>query len=543
NLSNEIIKDKLDESIYKNIYSRAYLNNQIFNKAFDYKYEKLIEYKSNLEDAILLGIRKSNEDIKNYCDNDIKMKSQIEYKEKSLTKLLENLENKKNEDNNNLYNGKNLISDIAINMIQYDINNLKREIVDLRIAENKNKLSKKDIEILKLLKTKNVKEVGKIILEQHLKDPYTKELLDKDFNKYNSLFKDGYQNILEDEVLNKSILRNVNKNLYNIKFHNEKHQYRLHSNKIKSLVTELFTYDKEEFNKGLFKNDVDKVIKQIIDLNFKNYYSQSEQIKEEVTLITDKIIKNKYEDISSVSDSLKKIYLSCKNEVRSNKEILDNKLFKNSFSTELFREIIKIKEISIKNEVDKIEILNADIINKLISKEFRLSDELSSDLFEMSKLLKSNRLNIYEFQSERIKELTNNVLDKILNSKYQVLGSSAAKDINKLYKNYLNEDLSKLNNDRSFKNMLCNRILVNATTVKREFYTYEKSKAKLEQMNEINKKHIKNNSKNLCLNIADDLFKMTKEENEGEFLIKGLNKRLELQAKAKKKKVSNNIEF
>lgn len=545
NLSNEIIKNKLEDSIYKNIYSIAYLKNQILAKAFDLKYEKLIEYKSNIEDTILLGVRKSNDDIKNYCDVGIKIKNQMEYKEKSLKKLLQRLEDKmsENQNDNNLYNGKGLRQKIILNMIQDDINTAKREIINLRIAENKNRLSKKDIQILDLLKSKNVKEASKIILEQYLKDQEIKSSLEEGFNKYNSLFKEEYKNILEDEVLHKSLLRNINKNLYNIKFQNEKYQYRLRTNNFKDLVAEIFNYNNSSFSDEILKKDIDKIIKQITDLNFKSYYSQSSEVKEEVARVTDKIIGDKYRNIAPISSSLKEIYLICKSEVGSDKQIYDNKLFKNSFSTELFKEIIKIKEANIKNEIDRIEILNTDIINKLISKDFKLSDELSSDLFELSKLLKSNRLNIYEFQSEKTKEATNSILEKVLNSKYQVLGSSAAKDINSIYKNYLNENISKLNNDKTFKNMLCNKVLVSATTIKKEFYTYEKSKARLEQMDEINKKHIKNNSKNLCLNIADDLFKMTKEEKEGEFLIKGLNKKLESQAKAKKKKISNSMEF
>ena len=517
----------------KSKYSKEYLENKILKEANSLKIQKVLEYKSKIEDYFNNSLLNSKINIKEILNNDLRLSNEMSFRSKSLDNLKSIYNNQeikeyKNTEFNLNQKIKREILKEKIDTLEIEINNLKNEKYNL-------KLNEKDKEILDLLKNKNINEVSRIILNKEINND-----INTIFKKYNELFNNRYKNIFEDKILIDSITKKIDKTLENIKIETRNYQLNIHSKKFETLINSMFDFELKKFNDVKLQTDIDKINNKIIDFNLKSYYSQSSEVKEEINLMIEKIINNQYVATGNISKEIKNLYKEYLDKSNMNTSINEDKIFKDSLSNKLFNKIILIKEENINNQLDNITTLYNTILNKLISKNFKISDELSSDLFELSKKLKSNRYNFYDSQSEEIKKDVDEILNKILNNHYDVISDltskeSSAKQINKLYKNYMNGDSNKLETDRVFKNLLTNKILSNATNIKKEFYTFEKLQAKYEYMDKVNKDNIRNSTKNLCMNIADGLFKMTKEEQQGQGLIKSINKRLEFQAKRKKK--------
>ena len=514
----QIIKKEFDfeDSIINNKFLNSYLENKILQNALSKKKELIINIKSNIEDEFFKNIKDNIFFARKCLGEESKILNEIKLNEKTIKKL----EKEESYLSNKKYKRKTLeINRLEkLDEVKEKIRELKKENKQLESITNESKFNPK-YELIKELEKSEIKDIKNKLFNKFKDNPFIKI----EFEKYKKLLNIPGENFLDDEILKNSIDKKLNKSLESIKSYNQ----RFHARNESLFLNESIKLLKNE-NGKLDSNDLRKEIRKITSkvttLDYNSYFSQSDEVKKDIKKLSKDLIKGNFENTTSFIKDVEEAFNRYKKNSNIRSNIEDDDIFISVVESKIFNLVVEEKKNQLDKALSKEPILNNEILNKINSKYFQLNESFSKDLFNLSRNLKSRSFNIYEFQDENIKKEVGKILNKILKGEYGVLGNNTSKNINEIYKKYLNGNDLRLEENKAFKNLLCNKILENATKIKRDFYTFD------DYENEI-----KGVGKSLCSALSGDLFKMTKEEREGEVKLKAINQKIANQIKRKKK--------
>ncbi|WP_317312370.1 MobP3 family relaxase [Clostridium thermobutyricum] len=516
----EFLDDKIISKDYIKDESKNYIKNDILLNAKKLKFEKLYNAKREINDTFKNELYSELNEYRGNEKEKKELEKNIQYIEKRIKKIIDFLEKEEIRNNNSekMINKKNEMIGLVKSLVN-EKNEMKNKFNEINNNEKLESLSK-------LIKTND----GEILNEKLYKYLLEKEEVRNKIEENYKIISKGnekFDNFYEDKEFQNDIKNGIKKIVKNLKDFNTKIEIKNLVSDFESFLDKNFDNENNKFyNKNFNLNDIKNNLN---NLGYNFYDGQNDICKEKCNEILDNILQDKYDFKIDLENEFK--YKLRELDINLDSGLNDNSIRK-EFMNVLLKKSTEIKKTEINNQLSEIKEFSDEILNKLISKNFNYDDELTKDLFELSKILNSRTKNPYFIQDEKIKNEVDSILKKILNGEYE---GTSSKDLNVLYKKYLNGNELKLDENEEFKNILRDRLLQTSTNIKSEYFTYKDLNVKYEYLNKVNQDNLKYATKNLCLDIGNSLFKMTKEEMEGEQLIKSRNRRLSQKAKLKKK--------